>query len=146
MYAIAWFLIFLILVAVEIITLGLTTIWFAGGALAAFILAAAGVKSIFIQIIVFLAVSVMLLIFTRPLAKKYINKHTVRTNVDDMIGRTGKVTEEINNIEATGAVSINGNEWTARSAKDSIIPAGAVVRVVRIEGVKAIVEMEKLSS
>jgi membrane protein implicated in regulation of membrane protease activity len=124
----------------EIISLGLTTIWFAFGALVAFIAALLN-ASLAVQIILFILVSVATLIVARPWAEKYLNKNTIKTNVETMQGKTGVVTEEINNIKAQGHISVDGMDWTARSEDDNcVIPEGQVVTVIKIEGVKAIVK------
>ena len=135
-----WLILLIILVAVEIATMGLTTIWFAGGAFVA-IIAAAFNAPLYVQITLFLIVSVVLLLFTRPIAIKYFNKDRIRTNAESLIGRQAVVTEEIDNLPATGSVSINGQEWTARCVMDGIkIPKGTVVIIRAISGVKLIVE------
>lgn len=140
MQAYYWLILFVILLAVEIATMGLTTIWFAGGALAAFFAALAG-ANLYVQLILWLAVSVLLLVFTRPLAKKYIGKKQVRTNVDSLIGQEAVVCENISNRESTGKVMINGIEWTARTNDPALVyEKDTVVRILRIEGVKVIVE------
>lgn len=131
-----WLILLIILVAVEIATMGLTTIWFAGGAFVA-IIAAAFNAPLYVQITLFLIVSVVLLLFTRPIAMKYFNKDRIRTNAESLIGRQAVVTEEIDNLPATGSVSINGQEWTARCVMDGIkIPKGTVVIIRAISGVK----------
>ena len=91
MAMIGWLVVFVALVGIEVGTMALTTIWFAGGALAAFFMALAGL-SFQVQMTVFLAVSFVLLIFTRPFAVKYVNKGTVRTNVDGLVGKKARVT------------------------------------------------------
>ena len=141
MYVYAWLIIFVLAVIMEAATAGLTTIWFAGGAFVAFILALIGVDLGW-QIAAFIAVSILLLIFTRPLVRKFINKRTVQTNVlDSVIGRSAVVSEEINNIQATGKITLDGMPWTARSEEeDTVIPAGTEVTVVKVVGVKCIVK------
>lgn len=134
-----WLALLGILILAEVATVQLTTIWFAGGALVSMLLAAFGVKSILIQIIAFLAVSVILLVATRPVVKKYINKKSQPTNADRCIGEKAVVTQEINNLLGCGAAKVNGIEWTARSESDSVIPVGTTVTVKRIDGVKLIV-------
>ena len=134
-----WLALSVLFIITEIATVQLTTVWFAGGALIAMLLAACGVKSIIIQIIAFLAVSIILLVATRPLVKKHINKKSQPTNADRNIGQQAVVTEEINNLEGRGAAKINGTEWTARSENGDIIPAGVTVTVTKIDGVKLIV-------
>ncbi|MBR3767662.1 MAG: NfeD family protein [Clostridia bacterium] len=135
-----WLALLGILIIAEAATVQLTTIWFAGGALISLLLAAFGVKSILVQVIVFLAVSLILLIATRPLVKKYINKKSQPTNADRCIGAQAIVTEEINNLLAKGAVKVSGVDWTARSESGKIIPPDATVTVKRIDGVKLIVD------
>ena len=129
-----------ILILAEVATVQLTTIWFAGGSLVAMLLAAFGVKSILVQIIAFIAISVILLIATRPLVKKYINNRSQPTNADRCIGQTAVVTAEINNLLGQGAVKVNGIEWTARSESGTVIPKDTTVTVKHIDGVKLIVD------
>ena len=140
MQAYYWLILFAILLAVEIFTLGLTTIWFAGGALVAFFAALAG-ANLYVQLILWLVVSVLLLVCTRPVAKKYICKKQEKTNVDSLIGQETVVCENISNRDNTGKVMLNGIEWTAR-AEDSaaVYEKGSIVRILRIEGVKVIVK------
>lgn len=138
---IVWTVLLVVLVAVEIATMGLTTIWFAAGALVATIAAACNAP-LFVQIALFLIVSVLMLVFTRPVAMKYFNKDRAKTNVDSLIGQKGIVTGKINNLEGCGQVTLNGMEWTARSAAQGcVIPEGSVVVVKEIHGVKLIVEL-----
>mgnify|MGYP002798993185 FL=1 len=85
----------------------------------------------------------MCLVALRPLAKKYLNTRVEPTNADRVIGQEARVTQDIDNIQGTGAVTIGGVTWTARSEHDTPIPAGAMVRVLRIEGVKVMVEKSK---
>ncbi|WP_394522498.1 NfeD family protein [Lacrimispora sp. JR3] len=139
MEAIYWLIAFVVLLGVEALTMALTTIWFAGGALVAFLLALFGVN-VQVQLVFFVIVSFILLFFTRPIALRYVNKNTVKTNLDSLVGRHAKVTVEINNMEAKGAVLLNGQEWTARAFSDEkIYPAGTMVEVKEIRGVKLIV-------
>lgn len=137
-----WLLILLVCIIVEFVTMGLTTVWFAGGALIA-ILAAALHAPIPLQVVLFLGVSILLLIFTRPIAVKYFNKDRIRTNAESMIGRQAIVISEINNLEGIGQVTVNGMEWSARSMDDSEIAVGEVVIVRAINGVKLIVERKQ---
>ena len=138
MQVLYWLLIAFVLLAIEFATMGLTTIWFAGGALAAF---AAGMIGcgLPVQVGVFVAVSILLVLFTRPLAAKYLNQRTTRTNVDSLYGKTGVVTDRIDNREAVGMVKVDGVSWSARSADGRVIPAGATVRVEKVQGVKLLV-------
>jgi membrane protein implicated in regulation of membrane protease activity len=135
-----WLLLFILLLVVEFLTVGLTTIWFAGGAVVAMVVNMLG-GNIWIQMIVFLAASLLLLIFTRPFAVRYINRGRVDTNIDKLIGAEAVVTESINNLESTGKVQVNGLEWTARSKEaDALIENGTTVEILSIEGVKLIVK------
>ena len=133
-----WGALMILFLIVEGATAGLASIWFALGALAA--LVAALLKApIWLQIVLFLIVSIAVLILTRPLARKYINSRSQATNADRVIGMTGRVRETIDNIAGTGAVFVGGKLWTARTADSEIIPEGALVRADAIEGVKLIV-------
>lgn len=143
MVLIFWMVILILCIVIEVLTLGLTTIWFAAGALVA-IFAALLYAPIFVQVILFLLVSLTLLFFTRPIAVKYFNRDRVKTNVESMVGRQAIVIGEIDNVQATGQVTVSGQEWSARSWDDKVrIPAGAVVVVVAISGVKLIVRTEQ---
>ena len=134
-----WVVIMVVFLVVEAATAGLTCIWFAVGSLAALI-AALFDAQLWLQIVWFLVISFVTLYFTRPLVKKYVNSRSQPTNADMVIGKEALVTEDIDNVEATGAVSVGGKVWTARSADGGRIKSGAVVSVLRIEGVKLIVE------
>lgn len=134
-----WLIGSVILIIIEIITLGLTTIWFAAGALVAAAAAAIGFP-FFAQLVLFAVVSIILLIFTRPIALKYFNRGRVRTNTESLVGKQAVVVEEINNLKATGQVVVNGQQWTARSVNDMLnIEKGAVVVICGIQGVKLMV-------
>lgn len=133
-----WLIAFVVLILIEIITLGLTSIWFAAGAFVALIASFIG-AGVPLQITLFVLVSLVLLFFTRPVAMKYLNSSRVATNVSSLIGLTAKVTETIDNKNAQGTVVINGQEWSARSKNNTVIEAGSMVKVVDIKGVKAIV-------
>lgn len=140
---IIWLALTAVLLIIEIVTLGLTTIWFAAGALFAFFAALLGMNQ-GIQIGVFVVVSVVLLFFTRPLAVKYLNTKTIKTNTEALVGKTARVIVDINNLNSQGQVVINGLEWTARSSDDTVVfKIGDAVTIVGIEGVKLIVEGQK---
>lgn len=142
MAALYWLIALAVLILIEILTLGLTTIWFAGGALIAFFATLLG-ASIWIQFVLFLVVSIVLLIFTRPIAVKYFNKNRTKTNCESIIGKVARVTKAIDNNKDCGEAQIGGQLWTARSqTPDELIPAGNMVRVIGIEGVKLIVTMK----
>lgn len=140
---VVWLVILVILVVIELITMGLTTIWFAGGALAAALISIPGTP-LALQILIFLIASGLLLYFTRPVAVKYFNRDRIRTNVESMIGRQAIVISEINNLEGIGQVNTGGMEWSARSSYHNVVlPAGTVVTVLGVDGVKLIVEERK---
>jgi len=135
-----WLILFIVFLIFEIATLGLTTIWFAGGAFISFWMSVAGLAFI-PQLIVFFVVSFALLFTTRPLAAKYLNKNTTRTNVEELVGKKVKVSETIDNVNETGHVMINGVEWLARAQHDGmVIQAGTQVLIMEINGVRAIVQ------
>ncbi len=138
-----WLIILVLLVVIELLTMGLTTVWFAGGALAATLASLLGLP-LLIQIILFLVVSGLLLFFTRPIAVKYFNKDRVRTNAESMVGRQAIVVSEIDNLQGIGQVNVGGMEWSARTRDENItLPVGAVVVVLAIDGVKLIVEEKR---
>ena len=136
---IIWLVLLLLFALSEAITVGLTSIWFAAGALCALIAALLG-GPVWIQITLFLTVSLLCLAAVRPLAKRHLNDRVEPTNADRVIGAEAQVTEDIDNIHGKGAVIIRGMTWSARSQDDSVIAAGTRVRVLRIEGVKVFVE------
>lgn len=138
MMTIGWLAAFVVFIGIEIGTMALTTIWFAGGALAAFLVTFTG-AGIELQLAVFFIVSLALLIFTRPFALKFINKDAMKTNVESLVGRTARVTSRIDNDLATGTAVVNGQEWTARSADGTPIAEGAMVEIKEIKGVKLMV-------
>ena len=111
----------------EAATAGLVSIWFV----------------LWLQIVVFLAVSIAALVATRPLAHKMLDKTIVPTNADRVLHHTAKVTETIDNENTTGAVYIDGKTWTARSEDGDVIARGSMVTIVRMEGVKLFVRKER---
>ena len=140
METIVWLGIFLVLLVLEIISLGLTTIWFAGGALAAFAAALLG-ANIIIQAVLFLVISLVLLFVPRPIAVKYFNNNLAKTNVENVIGKTAKVSRQIDNVNSLGEAVLEGETWMARSENNEIIAEGTLVTVVAVEGVKLIVRV-----
>lgn len=143
MGSIYWLIAFVLLVGIELATMALTTVWFAGGALAGFILSLFGV-GVEIQLAAFVLVSFVLLFFTRPLASRYINRNTIKTNAESLIGREARVTETIDNKLAKGTAVVGGQEWTARAKDDTeIIESGTMVWIREIQGVKLIVSTSK---
>jgi len=139
-----WLIIFVACIIVEIATMGLATIWFAGGSLVAAVAAAVGAP-VWLQVILFFAVSLVLLYFTRPIAVKYFNKDRVKTNVESLIGRQAIVISDISNLHGTGQVTVGGQEWSARSVNENQeIKVGAVVVIRAISGVKLMVEEQSV--
>ena len=140
MYEIFWLISFGILLLIEICTLGLTTIWFAAGALMAFLMAVLNL-SLWIQAIVFLAVSVLLLVFTRPIMTKHLNAKTTKTNAESLVGGKARVLIPVNNLKSEGQVMVGGMEWSARSTKDEVtFQKDEMVRIAGISGVKLMIE------
>ena len=138
-----WLVVLVVLVVIELLTMGLTTVWFAGGALIATV-AALFQAPFALQIILFLLVSALLLFFTRPLAVKYFNKDRVRTNAESLVGRQAIVISEIDNLQGIGQVNVGGVEWSARTRLDGVkLPVGTVTTVLAINGVKLVVEERK---
>ncbi len=134
-----WLIAMVALLVIEGIVPGLVSIWFAAGALVALLLSLLNAP-LWLQVLLFLLVSLALLVLTRPLAKKYVNSRVTPTNADRIIGKDCVVTEEIDNLQGTGAVMADGKEWTARmDNRDGKAPKGSVVKVLRIEGVRLIV-------
>ena len=135
-----WVVLMIGFLVVEGIAPGLVSIWFALGALAALISALLGAQ-VWLQAVWFIVISVLALVITRPLAKKYVNSRTQATNADMLIGQECIVTETINKLHGTGAVSVAGKVWTARADDpERIIEKGSVAVIERIEGVKLIVK------
>lgn len=140
---IGWLVLLIVLLVIEIITVGLTSIWAAGGALAALILNVVGV-SIVGQVIAFFVVTFVLLYFTRPFAVKFINAQRVKTNYEGIIGKTIRIAEKVDNMSQTGMAVVNGQEWTVRAEQDEdILEPGTIAKVVNISGVKLIVKKEE---
>lgn len=135
---IVWIIAIVVFLVLEAITAGLVTIWFAIGALAA-LLAAMFNAPVWLQLVWFFVISIAAFAVTRPLAKRYLNSKTQPTNADMLIGKECIVTETIDNVAGTGAVSVGGKVWTARCAEACVIHAGMHATVLRIEGVKLIV-------
>ena len=137
-----WLVVLIVSIGVEVATLGLTSIWFAGGAAVAVIVAAFH-GPVWLQILLFFAVSLLLLFFTRPIAVRYFNRDRVRTNVESMIGRQAIVTSEIDNLQGIGQVTVGGQEWSARTEADGMnLQPGTVVDIVAVNGVKLIVKVD----
>jgi len=135
-----WLILLVVLVTGEAITVGLTFIWFAVGALGGLLVSVLG-GPIWLQVIVFLVLSAVTLILVRPMAAKLLTPGISPTNADRILSQIALVTEEIDNIAETGQVKLFGQVWTARSENGEVIPAQSRVRILRIEGVKVFVRM-----
>ena len=135
-----WLITMILFIGFELATMGLTTMWFALGSLAALVVAAVG-GPVWLQVIVFFVVSLLALFGFRNHTKDHFNRNRVKTNADSLIGRKGIVTEEVSNVYATGQVTVAGQEWTARSVDDSVtLEKGEMVVIRSISGVKLMVE------
>lgn len=133
--AIIWFILLIVFILAEAATVTLVSLWFAAGSLAAMIASMLG-GHIWLQILLFVAVSVVLLWMLRPIVKKYFTPMLTRTNVDAVIGKTGVTMVSIDNMMAQGKVMLDGMEWSARSTTGENIPENVQVRIDRVEGVK----------
>ena len=142
---VVWIVAIVVFLIIEAATAGLVTIWFAVGALAA-LLAAMFDAPVWLQLVWFFAISIAAFAVTRPLAKKYLNSKTQPTNADMVIGKTCVVMEPIDNVRGTGAVTVGGKTWTARSDSGDVFAPGERVVAVRIEGVKLIVAAPERAS
>lgn len=136
-----WLILAIVFFIAEAVSFQLVSIWFAVGAVAALITQLAG-GSFSMQCVLFVVVTTIFLIATRPIIKK-IKKQTVSTNFDRIIGQDAVVLEEINNLENVGQAKVGGQVWSARSMDNTVIPKDALVKVEKIEGVKLIVTQIK---
>ena len=140
MYIMFWLIAMIVFIVGEMITVGLTSIWFAAGALVALIIAAFGGGLVF-QIVAFLLVSGILLWLTRSWAKQFINSRVQKTNVERVVGARARITERVSNLDQTGRAVVLGQDWSIRTEDDNeIIEPGTLVEVVRVSGVKLIVK------
>ncbi len=143
MQTIFWLILFVVLVLIEIATLGLTTIWFAGGSIIAFILALIGFN-IPVQVVAFLVSSILLLVLTRPIAIKHFNQERKLTNAESLIGEYAVVLETVDTLHNVGTVEVNGQEWSAKTDEPhEVIAKGAIVSIEGIQGVKLIVKLKE---
>ena len=134
-----WLIALIVLLVGEAITIGLTFVWFAVGALGALIVSVLG-GALWLQVVVFLALSGVTLALARPVFARFLKTSHAATNADRVIGQTAGVSEQIDNLSGTGQVNVAGQIWSARSAHDVVIPTGTEVRVLKISGVKVMVE------
>ena len=138
MDSLLWLVLIVVFLMAEASTVTLISLWFAAGALVAMIASLLGAQ-FWLQGVLFFVVACFLLACLRPLVRKYIKPRIAKTNVDAIIGAKGYVTAAVDNLSATGKVKLGGMEWTARSASGQRIAEGTLVKVDRIEGVKAFV-------
>ena len=124
---------------VEAATVNMVSLWFVGGALAALVGQLLG-GPVWLQVLLFFVVSAGLLLALRPFVKKFVTPNRIPTNADMVIGREAYVTETVDNIRGSGALKLDGKEWTVRSADGTELPEGTLVKIVKIEGVKLYVE------
>lgn len=137
-----WLALIIVFSIVEALTPAIVSVWFALGALFSLIVAALNAPE-WLQIAVFFVTSIIALILTRPLVKRRLHKNLTPTNFDMLIGKCGVVVENVNNINETGSIKIQGKIWTARSEDDSEIPEGSHATVSNIEGVKLIIKLSR---
>lgn len=135
-----WIVLIVALVVIEAVTVQLVTIWFAVGAVGGLIASALNLD-IWLQVLIFVAVSAITLVATRPLVKRFTRTQKQPTNADRYIGQTAVVVEPIDNIHSKGAVTIGGLEWTARTVDGSTVEKDELVTVKAIEGAKLIVKL-----
>lgn len=140
-----WLILAVLFLIIEAATVTMASLWFAGGCLAALAVALLG-GSWGLQIGTALVVSAVLLACLRPMVRKHFTPKLTKTNVDAVIGSKGYVLSEIDNVSATGKVKLGAMEWTARSTDGSVIPAGTLVQVDKIEGVKAFVSPAEVNA
>lgn len=137
-FTILWLALMVVFLVTEAATVTMVSLWFAAGSLAA--LAASLLHApVWLQVVLFLAVSALLLAALRPMVRKHFTPKLSKTNVDAVVGSRGYVTADIDNVSATGTVKLGAMEWTARSTAGCAIPKGTLVQVDKIEGVKAFV-------
>ena len=143
MEAIIWLVLMVIFLGAEALTVSMVSLWFASGAVVALLLSLLHLQ-VWVQVVLFFVVSGVLLACLRPMVRRHVAPKIVPTNVDAIVGTRGIVTAEIDNVCAAGQVKVNGMEWSARSTTGEIIPEGTLIRVERIEGVKAFVTPVKV--
>ena len=143
MEAIIWLVLVVVFLVAEALTVSMVSLWFAAGAVVALLLSLLHLQ-VWVQVVLFFVVSGILLACLRPLVRRHVAPKIVPTNVDAIVGTRGIVTTEIDNVCAAGQVKVNGMEWSARSTTGEIIPEGTLIRVERIEGVKAFVTPVKV--
>ncbi len=143
MESVFWLCAIVVFLIIEALIPGLVSIWFAVGAIPALVSALVG-GPLWLQVVLFLICSIAALAVTRPLAKKYVNSRIQPTNADMLIDKDCVVKETVDNLNGTGAVAVGGKVWTARTETEGeVLPEGTVAKVLRIDGVKLIVEKKQ---
>lgn len=142
---ILWLVLLVVFLLMEASTVTMTTIWFAAGALVAMVASLLGAK-LWLQVVLFFAVSGVLLALLRPVLRKYFTPRLTKTNVDAVIGSTGLVTARIDNVRSCGQVKLGAMEWTARSSSGEPLEVGTLIKVDRIEGVKVYVTPAEITA
>ncbi len=130
----------------EIITVGFLVFWLSIGSLIAMVVSIFAPDAIILQTSIFVISSALLILFTKPLVDKYITRKTVPTNVNTLIGKKGIVLADINSLEATGQVKVNGETWSAKAETEEIIEKGTEVEILQVDGVKLLVKSCKIAS
>ena len=134
-----WLIIAGLFIIIETFTSGFLIFWFGIGALISMIISIF-IEDIFIQTIIFIISSVILIFATKPFVKKFTNNKTISTNINSLIGKTGIVVKEIDNLASVGQVKVNGELWSAKSINNQIISENTKVEIIQIDGVKLIVK------
>ncbi len=129
----------------EVATVNMVSVWFIGGAAAALGALLLG-GGIWVQVIVFFAVSILLLACLRPFTRKYVTPNKTATNADKALGQQAYLTETVDNLRGTGALKLDGKEWSVRSVSGEVLPEGTLVTVVKLEGVKLCVEPAQVAA
>lgn len=134
-----WLALMVLFALVEAATVSLVSLWFVGGSLAAMVAALLGGSGM-VQMLAFVLVSAVLLACLRPFVRKFVTPKKTPTNADLVLGREAYLSEAVDNLRGTGALRLDGKEWTVRSADGSVLPAGSLVKIIRLEGVKLYVQ------
>lgn len=133
-----WIIAIVVFIVLESLTYQLVSIWFVFGAIGGMIASFCGTH-FYIQMAIFLAISIIMLVALRPVSMKLVKRQDFKSNADGLVGKNVLITQEVSNIKGTGQGKVNGMHWTVRSESDEVIPAGTIVEIKKIEGVKLIV-------
>jgi len=137
--SIIWLVLAGVFFIAEIFTLGFFICWLGVGALLAMVVSFF-TDSIIIQIVVFVISSIILIFSTKPLVKRFVDRKTIPTNKDSLIGKKGLVIHQIDPIKSKGQVKLNGEVWSAKSKDNTVIEVGKEVEVEEVIGVKLVVK------